>query len=196
MSINYLQPQIRYYRTFKRKNLALALLIGTLLVSAFSITSSLLILSTVQIILVALITLLIYSLFLFFLLEPRAIKEINQRIIQTIEKPVYREVYIDRPVTKEVIVDRPIIKEVIKTIRVPEYREILKPIYIQTPKTRLNIPKYKFVASKQTKKYHLKTCRLSKIIKNKYKINKNLVNYFKDNNFKACKVCIHKKRKK
>ncbi len=193
-NLNYLKPEVKYYQTFRKQNLALAVLIGTLLIVAFSITSNLLALQTLHIILIALITLQIYSIFLFFLLEPQSVKEISQKIVKTVEKPVYRQIYIDRPTTKEVIVNRPIIKEVVKTVTIPEYREIVTPIYIESPKRTLNIPKYKFVASTQTKTYHLKTCRLSKIIKNKYKINKNNSDYFKNNKFKACKICISKNK--
>ena len=199
-NVRYLEPEIKYYRTFEWKNLVAAVLIGALLVGAFVITSFLLVLELLPMILVALITLVVYSIFLFFLLEPRAVREINQRIIETIEKPVYREVYFDRPVTKEVIVEKPVIKEVVRNVMVPEYREVIveKPVYIERPRKKLNIPKYKFLGSTQAKTYHLRACRLSKLIKKKYKVSNNSKNYFKNKKFKACKICIvklHKSRR-
>ena len=88
----------------------------------------------------------------------------------------------DRPIYKEVIVEKPV------------YRDVVRPVYTSS-KAKLNIPKYQFVGSKQTRKFHKRTCRLGKLIKKKYKISNNSQAHFRNMKFKACKVCILKKKK-
>ncbi len=90
----------------------------------------------------------------------------NSRII--IKKvPIEKKVYIEKPVIKEVLVEK--------------------------PRKKLNIPKYDFVGSTQTKTYHTRNCRLGKLIKRKYKLSSNSENDFKKKKFSPCKVCIKTK---
>jgi len=82
-----------------------------------------------------------------------------------------------------------IIKEVIK--EVPVERIVYRTIEKQHKK--LNIPKFKFIGSTQTKTYHNRNCKFSKMLKNKYKLHSNSKVFFKRKHYKACKVCVKRK---
>lgn len=72
------------------------------------------------------------------------------------------------------VVDRPIVKE------------IEKKIFIEKPKPY--VPKY--TGSTNRKVYHLSSCKFSKLIEPKYRIQKDSEEYFKRNKYKPCKMCI------
>ncbi len=87
---------------------------------------------------------------------------------------------------------------------------IISPILIQTKKTREiklivtkklekplekklekpEIHKFEYVGSNQTKTYHKKNCRFSKLIKNKFKEHSDSKVFFTNRKYKECKVCI------
>jgi len=187
-NIKYLKPEMREYNSFRGENLAIAILIGCLAIFGFILISLLFSFNLIQLILVSAIILIV---FLLVLLEPQSYREVTKNILETVETPVYREVYIDRPIIKEV----PVIKEVIRKVSVPEYREVIKNVYIEKKRKKLNIPKYKFLGSTETKTYHLRACRFSKLIKRKYKVSNNSKKFFTSKRFKACKMCLSKFRK-
>lgn len=111
--------------------------------------------------------------------------------VRTEIKEVEKIVYIDRPVVKEVQVPIQIpVKN--KTIEFVEVEKPAQTIYIERPKRTIIIPKYNYIASSQTKRYHMRTCRLGKLIKRKFKISNNSQVFFIRKNYKACKVCIKK----
>ena len=116
-------------------------------------------------------------------------------IDNTVVRQVESERIIERPVeiVREVFV--PVENKTIEYIEKPIYKEV--PIYVREPviNQRLKIPKYEYIASSETQRYHLRNCRLSKLIKNKYKIHSNEENFFKKKHFKACKICIKKEKK-
>lgn len=126
-----------------------------------------------------------------FLLEAKKVKQVfnthtitqEKEVIKEIEKPIY----IEKEVEKPVYIDRPVDREVI--------REVPKHIYVQSPRTHLNIPKYEFLGSTETKTYHQRNCRLSKLIKKKYKLSNNFESFFQKKKFSPCKMCIKKVRK-
>jgi len=133
----------------------------------------------------------IYSVFLFFLFDNFQVIE----RVRVVEKPVIREIIkeIEKPIQIPVenrtiqVVDRPIeiVREIPVIKRVIEYRE--------KPKAKkLNIPKYKFLGSTQTKRYHKRTCRLGKLIKKRFKLQSNSQKFFVKKRFKACKSCFKK----
>ena len=123
---------------------------------------------------------------------------------EIIEKPVYIDKIVEKVVEKPVEVIKEIVKEVpiqipvenktIEVVEKPVYRDVFRDRVkvVQSPVRRLNIPKYKFVASKETKRYHTRNCRLGKLIKKKFKINSNSQNFFKKKKFKACKICLRR----
>lgn len=59
----------------------------------------------------------------------------------------------------------------------------------------VEIAHYDYIGSSQTRTYHLRTCRLAKLIKPKFKLSNNSTLFFKKRKFKACKICIRKLRK-
>src|SRR3989344_3969922 len=91
-------------------------------------------------IILAFFLILFYTVLLFFLLEPEILREVNTRETRTIEKPIFKEI------EKEV------------------------PVYIEKLRDKLNIPKYDYLGSSQTKVYHKHLCRFGKLIKKKYKV--------------------------
>lgn len=130
----------------------------------------------------------IYSIILFFLLEPRVIRQINTTNVKTIqtEKPVIIERVVEKPIQ--------VVHEVEKKIYVTS-DPIEKIVYKQAPKKTLDIHKYEYLGSSETKTYHKRSCRLSKLIKQKYKVLNDSPSYFTRNHYKPCEVCILKRKK-
>lgn len=172
-----------------------AILIAAMLVLAVILSSLTFNLSLVENLVLSWITTTIYSIFLFFLFDNPIIRAI--RIVEKpiyIEKPVIREVikYIEKPIQIPIenrtieVVDRP----------VTVYRDIVRPLIqrMSIPKKKLNIPKFKYLGSTNTKRYHKKTCRLSKLIKKKFKIQNNSKKFFIKKHYKACKSCLKKRK--
>jgi hypothetical protein len=112
--------------------------------------------------------------------------EVEKEVVKFIERPL--TVYVDRPVEVEKIVEKEVPVEVEKEVVKFIERPVIQ--YIPRPKMNLNLPKYKYVASIQTKRFHKKSCRLSKLIKRKYKLNSNSLVSFRKNKFKSCKICL------
>ena len=148
-----------------KRNIALTLVI---LVGMLTIIFAILInlvfnLTMVQLVLSCWILTALYSIWAVVIVDPR----INPNPVQLIKQEVIREVPI----------------EVQKTV----YRTI------ETPHQNLNIPRYKFLGSTQTRTYHKRTCKFSKLIKNKYKLHSNVTSTFKRQHYKSCKACINTK---
>lgn len=130
--------------------------------------------------LVSAVLVIVYSAFLFFLLEPRLLKTIEQVEVRTFEIPVMKEVIVEKPVTKEVFVDKPV------------FKTITERVYVTAPRQKLDIPKYNYMGSSERKVYHKRNCRLSKLIKRKYKVSNDSEAYFKRKGFRGCKICMKK----
>jgi len=181
LGVQQFEPVITEEKLFNMKNFPLAFLLGIIGIILFVVLARLFELDFAYSLLLVLVIVGIYSTILFFLLEPTILKRVHTKEIQTYEKPIIREVI------KEV--EKPIIHEVIKKVEKPIIREVIRNIFVETPRKKLNIPAYKYRGSSATKTYHKTSCRLSKLIKNKYKISRNDIAYFKKNKFKPCKVC-------
>ncbi len=135
-----------------------------------------------------------YAIFAFFLIQP--IIQVNP--VRTIEKPVVQQVLVpvDREVIREIqvpienktieVVEKPVIKEV--PVEVIVRKNVIK--YVERKHRKLNIPKFKFIGSTQTKRFHKRTCKFSKLIKKKYKLHSNAKTFFKKKHYKKCKACI------
>jgi hypothetical protein len=175
--IRELDPIIHEKKIVSIGNLSIAFLIGVIIVIAFISFIFLLSLDTFKSIILATILIIIYAIILFFLLEPEFFKEITKTTIKTIKEPVVKEVIIEKPVVEQVM------------------HETEKTIYVTNPKKSLNIPKYDYIASSETRTYHKKSCRLGKLIKKKYKLLSNDPNFFLNKGFKPCKVCIRHLKK-
>ena len=165
---------------YDNKNIIIVLLVAILIVLFMIIGNLLYSLSIVQNLLMGWIITTIYSLFAFFTIDNTVIREIEyEKIIdRPIEVEVIREVMVPFENRVTEIIEKPVIKEV--------------PVYINEPRVRkkINIPKYNYIASSETKKYHKRNCRFGKLIKEKYNISNNEALFFKKMNFKACKICI------
>ncbi len=105
-------------------------------------------------------------------------------------RPLVRE--IQRPITTTIIkeVEKPVIQTIVKEVEKPVIKEVEKKVFIERPRKKLNIPKYDYIGSTNTKTYHKRSCRLSKLIKRKYKLSKNDLEFFKKQGYKACKICL------
>ena len=174
---------------YDKKNILVVILVAALIVLFVIIINLVINLSIVENLVMCWIATVLYSLFAYFMVDNLVIKLVESERI--IERPVevIKEVFI--PVENKTIefVEKPIIREV------PVY--VKEPVYIRQPviNHRIKIPKYNYVASSETQRYHLINCRLAKLIKKKYKIHNNSEDFFKKKHFKACKVCIKKEKK-
>lgn len=110
--------------------------------------------------------------------------------IQKIQQPIIK--YVEKPIIKEKIVEKPVIKEIEKIVEKPVIHEIEKKVLIERPK-RPAPPKFKYKGSTTSKTVHKTSCRLAKLIKQKYKITGNDLDYFKKQGYTPCKVCLKKK---
>jgi c-di-AMP phosphodiesterase-like protein len=173
--IQHLKPEIREKRLWNLNNFFLSIVILLIISVIFLIIRFVFDFELIYIVIIACFLIIIYSIILFFLLEPKILREINKTTIKTIKTPSLKEVIIEKPIQI--------------------MHEMEKKIYITNPRKKLNIPKYDFLGSSQTKTYHKKTCRFSKLIKKKYKILNNDPNYFIKNNYKPCDICILKTKK-
>ena len=189
-----------------KNNIITAVVIG---VVAMVIQFSIIVFLNLNLLFTAIIALTIigcYAVILFFLIEPRTIREIERPVIKEVEKIVEKEVPVKVPVSsnqapiiKEKIVEKPVYypveKPIYRSIEKPVIREkiVEKPVYrgfvIGEKKEKLVIPKYEYIGSSLTKVYHLKTCRIGKSIKRKYAENRNTQTFFKKNKYVPCKLC-------
>ena len=70
--------------------------------------------------------------------------------------------------------------------------DILKEIEADSNKDAA--PYYDYVGSTRNKTYHLRTCRLAKNIKPKFRLEDTNIDFFKKRKFKACKICLKKRK--
>ncbi len=160
-----LEPIIDEQTELDRGNLILALLLALAAIGSLLFIISFFALEFSESLKAVLMVLAALSLIAYILIKPSTIRNIYTREIQTINKPIIR--HIKKPY--------PVIQEVIKEI--------------EKPKKKIEIPKYKYKGSEQSQTYHKTSCRFSKLIKNKHKISRNDIEYFKKRKFKPCKVC-------
>lgn len=159
---NYeLKPKVREVSFTDNNSMIIALTVGLVLILGLIEVIIFMKLSFYVALVLTIIVAVIYLGFFALMVRTRSVREIRRTKI------------IEKPAT---------VKEIV--------REIEKPVYIESPKVSLNIPKYDYLGSTQTKTYHSRNCRLAKLIKNKYKISNNSALFFKRQKFKACKICI------
>jgi len=142
-----------------------------------------------------------FALFAFFLVDPTVkvnpVKYIDRPIVQQVLVPVEKEVVkeIQIPMENKIIevVEKPVIKEVPVYIEKPVVR-VIREIVTKKAK-KLNIPKFEFIGSTQTRTYHKRTCKFSRMLKKKYKLHSNTKAFFKKKHYHACEACVNKKKK-
>jgi len=112
---------------------------------------------------------------------------IENRVVEVVDRPIIRPIQI--PIENRVVevVDRPVIKEV------PVEKIVYKTV--EKEHKKLNIPKFKFIGSTQTKTYHKRSCKFGRMLKNKYKLHSNSQDLFIGKHYKACRTCIDKSKR-
>lgn len=221
ITTHQLEPQVQERRLWNLNNVLAAFIIGVVLVAIEFIAVPYIFEGDFKYsIMLALALLVIYAVILFFLLEPKVLREVKYSTIKTVETPVLREVSVEKPVYKTIekpvirTVERIVERPVIRTIEKPVYKTIEKPVIRTVTKVskpivrtvtkqvvkfkerpKLNIPRYDFTGSTETKTYHTRYCRLGKLIKKKYALHANTQDFFKKRKFAPCKVCILKEKK-
>ena len=168
-----LDPEITERKLFNLRNILFVFIIGAVLIFLIIGIIAIFELEIRNALILSLIAVTIYAVILFFLLEPSILREVKSVMVRTVEKPV----------------------EVIRTVEKPVEKEVIKRVYVEAPRKKLNIPKYEYVGSSETKAFHKRNCRLGKLIKRKYKVSNNSASYFKAKGFKPCKVCKPGKKK-
>ncbi len=169
---------------YDSKNI-LVILIVAVLVVLFAILASLVFnLNLVQSITMSWVLTTVYSLFAFFTLDNKVIRQ-TERIVE-------RPVEVIREVIREVPIQIPMENNTVEVVEKIVTREV--PVYIRSEKIRkkISVPRDNYLASSETKRYHTKSCKFGKLIKTKYKIHNNRLAFFKKKHFKACKMCINK----
>ena len=135
---------------------------------------------------------------------------VEKKVVEIVEKPIIKPIQI--PIENKTIevVERPVIKtiqipvenrvvevvekEVIKEVPVPVEKIVYRTI--EREHKKLNIPKFEFVGSIQTKTYHKRNCKFSRMLKRKYKLHSNSQEFFKNKHYHACGTCLKKENKK
>jgi hypothetical protein len=179
-------------RRGNNRNLLIAILVAVLVVLFAIIANLATEMGIVENLLMCWIMTTAYSVFAFFIMTTDNVLEVKREVVR--EVPVVREII------KEVPIQIPMENTVYEVVEKPVYvdREVIKevpvevPVYFEKPRKKLNIPKYEFVGSSETKTFHKRSCRFGKLIKKKYKLNSNNKDFFKNRKFKVCKVCIRK----
>ena len=167
-------------KRWKEGNVLWSLLVGLIVVLIELIAVAFFGLSGAGASLLGVILVLVYSVILFFLLEPHILREIRHTQIKTVEKPVIRTV------------EKPVIR--IKTVEKPVEKRVYVPV--MQKRKKLNIPKYEYFGSDETKTYHHRNCRFRKLIKRKHQEHSNSASYFTRRKYVPCKMCIAKRSKK
>ncbi|MBU2562454.1 MAG: hypothetical protein KKF68_02215 [Nanoarchaeota archaeon] len=186
-NIQHLEPIITEEKLFNLNNLFLSFFIGITAIALIVVLILFLDLDRSDSILFSSLVIICYAIILFFLLEPSILRKVHTKEVQTIERPVEVIRTVERPVIRTV--EKPV--EVIRTVE----RPVIRKVFVEKQRKKLDIPRYEYRGSSQTKVYHKTSCRLSKSIKPKYKISKHSAEYFKRNKFKPCKMCLSKKKK-
>jgi hypothetical protein len=172
----------------EQRNMIIAVLVAALTILFVLLVSLLFSFDLVQNLVISWIFTTLYAVFAFFLVG-NSVRVVERRIF--VEKPVE----VVRTIVKEVpvAVQIPVENKTIEVVDRPVFRDRVKIVRPQVRK--LTIPRYDFVASTQTRRYHRRKCRLGKLIKKKYKIQNNSQAFFKKKKYRPCKACINKKKK-
>jgi len=183
-NVEYSQPIVIERRLWNMNNVLIAFVIGVILIIATIFIIGYFDLTRSNGISFGVIIIVLYAVTLFFLLEPKILREIQQREIRTISTPIIKEIEqpgvhtVEKPVERTVYVEKPIYKD----------------RFIEKPRRKLKIPKYEFIGSTETKTYHKRSCRLGKLIKRKFKESNNSESFFKRKGYKPCKGCLKPKK--
>ena len=169
--IEYSKPEIREKSSGYLTGFVISVFVAALFIFLIIITLYMFNLTNNQEILFVGILILFYLIISPILMRSRKTREIRVLGVKTVREPYEKKVYIK---------SKPRIKRVI----------IKRNVYVQKKAKKLNIPRFAYVGSTETKHYHTRNCRLGKLIKNKYKEHSNTQSFFKKRGYKHCKMCI------
>ncbi|MDP1695780.1 MAG: phage holin family protein [archaeon] len=183
------EPIVRERRLWNMNNIIIAFIIGAVLIIVEFLSVPVFKFSPLNAIILGLVLLVIYAVVLFFLLEPKVMREVfhTKTEIREVPKEVIVEKIVEKPITEKIIQRVYTEKEVPHIIE----RTVFKPV----PVKPIDILNQAYVGSTETKVYHKRTCRLSKLIKDQYKIQSNNEEFFKDRKFRPCEVCVLERKK-
>ena len=174
------------------QNIVIAITVAALVIVSAILASIIFNLELVENLVMAWVLTTLYALFAFYLIDSSTTMIIRQ-------KPIYVDREVIRQVPVQVPIQIPVENKTVEVIQVPGKtvyvdRPVIKTrtVYVEKKRKHLDIPKYNYIASTQTKRYHTRNCRLGKLVKRKYKIHSNSQAFFKKKKFKACKMCIRK----
>jgi len=126
-NITQLEPIINEKIITNKSNLLLATILGIIAILSLLATIYIFNLDIKNSLIATSMVLGTCAIILFILIQPSIVRNIKTREIETITKPVFQEV----------------IKEI----------PFIKKVYIEKPRAKLNIPRYKFRGSSETKTY-------------------------------------------
>jgi uncharacterized membrane protein len=159
--------QVREYKVWNENNGIISILLAVTIICAIVVLLLLVNLEFAQKVIIFWIGLLVYFIVLLIILRPLKVREVRKNIVMSNDKPLIEQSI--KPVVEEVLVE--------------------------SPKKKLDIPHYEYIGSMQTRTYHLRNCRLGKLVKKKYQLSNNSLEFFKKRKFRPCKICILKRRK-
>ena len=179
----------------KNRNSIVAVLVGALTILIVLMISFIFNFNLVENLVLGWIFTTIFAVFAFFLINDKiVIQEKVKYVDRPFEVEKIKEVIREVPVAYQIpienktieVVDRPVFRDVV--------REVPVRFEVERPRTKnLNIPKWEYVASSQERRYHKRKCRFGKLIKNKFKVHSHSQAFFKRKKYKACKMCIKRK---
>lgn len=171
---NYVQPKITEHKIISETNRVLARLTTAITIILFIGSIAIFRFSPINTLVLGTVLLVFQTILSLFLVKPKVIQ--RAEYTQVIQTPVYQTI------------EKPVIKYRTKEVEKPVYKYKTK--YITKPRKKLNIPRYEFVASTETERFHKRNCRLGKLIKRKHKLSNNYKSYFTHKRFAACKACL------
>lgn len=176
---------------YQNQKILLAILVAILVVLGALLASLIFNLSLVEKLVMSWILTVFYSLFAFYLVDSYRIREVIKEVQVPVERTVIKPYIIEKPVQIPVENKTIEVVEVPKTVYVSN--PVIKKVYVEKKRKPLNIPKFAYIGSSQTRTFHKNSCRLGKLIKRKFKLHSNSQAFFKKKKFKACKSCIKRK---
>jgi len=202
---NQVKGKFSYKMKISKEKMILIVLTAALVIVFAALMSLLLQLNLVENLVMGWVLTTFYAIFGFFVVDHTTLVQPERTIFRNIERPVV----IEKPVIQEVPVQIPVENTIVEVVEKPvikfieTIKEVEKPVYItrevekiRPVKPKLHIPKYDFLGSTETKTYHKRNCRFSKLIKKKYRVSNNKAQFFKKKHFKQCKVCMKRLNKK
>lgn len=193
---------------FDGYNVLIAVIALLLIIVGIILTSIVFEFNTTEVLTMSILLAIFYCVILFILAMKKNVREVKTMEVRTVAPTVKQAV--EQPMVQDFtpiipsVVEKPVIRtRTIYKTKIVRPKPIVKTVYKTRYKTRivkpvvkkLNIPKFNYIGSTQTRTYHTRNCRLGKLVKKKFKLMDNRPDFFQKRKFRACKVCILKQKK-